>query len=136
MLDGISVQSVRLDLGRALASTITRQINVDNVDVVIPVPETSYTSALSAAQALEKPLAFGFVKNRYVGRTFIMPDQAQRRKGIARKLSVVKEEFEGKHVLLVDDSIVRGTTSKAIVKMAFAAGAREVTFASASPAIR
>lgn len=136
MLDGISVQSVRRKMGEALASSIAQEFYATDIDVVIPVPETSYISALTAAQALEKPFAFGLVKNRYIGRTFIMPKQDQRTKGVNRKLNAVRSEFQGKHVLLVDDSIVRGTTSKAIVRMAYAAGARKVTFASCSPAIR
>jgi amidophosphoribosyltransferase len=123
-------------MGRALARTIAKEPSATSIDVVIPVPETSYISALAAAQTIGKPFAFGLVKNRYIGRTFIMPNQDQRRKGVASKLNAVRSEFEGKHVLLVDDSIVRGTTSKAIVQMAYAAGAKRVTFASCSPAIR
>jgi len=123
-------------MGHALARTVAEELFADDIDVVVPVPETSYVSALTAAQSLNKPLAFGLVKNRYIGRTFIMPNQDQRSKGVVRKLNAVRSEFQGKHVLLVDDSIVRGTTSKAIVKMAYAAGARKVTFASCSPAIR
>lgn len=136
MLDVICVQSARKNMGHALARTIAKEPDANDIDVVIPVPETSYISALATAQSMEKPFAFGLVKNRYIGRTFIMPNQDKRRKGVERKLNAVRSEFEGKHVLLVDDSIVRGTTSKAIVQTAYAAGARKVKFASCSPAIR
>lgn len=136
VLDGICVQSARRNMGHALAGAIAKEPSAEGIDVVIPVPETSYISALATAQCMGKPFAFGLVKNRYIGRTFIMPNQDKRRKGVERKLNTVRSEFEGKHVLLVDDSIVRGTTSKAIVQMAYAAGAKKVTFASCSPAIR
>ena len=109
---------------------------VDEIDVVIPVPETSNDIAVRIANVLYKPYRQGFVKNRYVARTFIMPGQAQRKSSVRRKLNAIAAEFKGKNVLLVDDSIVRGTTSEQIVEMARAAGAKKVYFASAAPEIR
>lgn len=109
---------------------------IDNIDVVIPIPETSTDIALQIARVLGKPYRQGFVKNRYVGRTFIMPGQAQRISSVRRKLNTIKAEFKDKNVLLVDDSIVRGTTSEQIVEMARSAGAKKIYFASAAPEIR
>jgi len=107
-----------------------------DIDVVIPIPDTSRTSALQLANELDVPYREGFIKNRYIGRTFIMPGQAERKKSVKQKLNAIDLEFRGKNVLLVDDSIVRGTTSQQIVQMARAAGARNVYFASAAPAVR
>ncbi|KAH8647281.1 Amidophosphoribosyltransferase [Xylariales sp. PMI_506] len=142
IMDGISVNRSRQYMGEALARTIIQEMttrdgfNHDDIDCVIPVPETSYTCALSVAQYLQKPLSFGLVKNRFIFRTFILPTQKQRIKAVNRKLSTVQEEFEGRNVLIVDDSIVRGTTASQIIKMAREAGAKKVFFASGSPAIR
>jgi amidophosphoribosyltransferase len=107
-----------------------------DIDVVIPIPESSRPSAMQLAQKIGKPYREGFVKNRYVGRTFIMPGQAQRKKSVRQKLNAMGTEFKGKNILIVDDSIVRGTTSKEIVEMARAAGANKVTFTSAAPPVR
>jgi amidophosphoribosyltransferase len=142
VLDGISVYRSRLLMGEKLAANITehyKSLNksvIDEIDVVIPVPDTSRHSALQCAIALNVPYREGFIKNRYVGRTFIMPDQKQRQSSVRRKLNAMASEFYGKSVLLVDDSIVRGTTSKEIVNMAREAGAKRVYFASCSPVIR
>lgn len=140
VMDGISVYHARLQMGIKLAENIkagfaAAKIPFD-VDVVIPVPDTARNSALECAALLELPYREGFVKNRYVGRTFIMPDQEQRRLLVRRKLNAMMNEFAGKNVLLVDDLIVRGTTSKEIVQMARDAGAKKVYFASCAPAIR
>jgi amidophosphoribosyltransferase len=139
IIDGISVYQARQRMGIALAETIAQQLGpaeTDALDAVIPVPETSCVSALSASQKLQIPYSHGVVKNRYILRTFIMPEQTQRRKGVLRKLNAVKSEFEGKEVVLIDDSIVRGTTSREIVQMARDAGAKKVIMASCSPPIR
>lgn len=142
VLDGISVYRSRLLMGQKLASSITdyfTQKNLDvlkEIDVVIPVPDTSRHSALECSISLKIPYREGFIKNRYVGRTFIMPDQSQRQSSVRRKLNAMASEFYNKCVLLVDDSIVRGTTSKEIVNMAREAGAKKVYFASCSPVIR
>lgn len=142
VLDGISVYRSRLKMGEKLAANITKFYEsqgkkvLDEIDVVIPVPDTSRHSALECAIFLKVPYREGFIKNRYVGRTFIMPDQKQRQSSVRRKLNAMASEFYGKSVLLVDDSIVRGTTSKEIVNMAREAGARKVYFASCAPAIR
>lgn len=142
VLDGISVYRSRLLMGEKLADNITnyfQSINksvLDEIDVVIPVPDTSRHSALECAISLGRPYREGFIKNRYVGRTFIMPDQKQRQSSVRRKLNAMASEFYGKCVLLVDDSIVRGTTSKEIVNMAREAGAKKVYFASCAPVIR
>jgi amidophosphoribosyltransferase len=130
-LEGVSVYRSRRRMGRRLAETFRRTGLAP--DVVIPVPDSACTAALSLAQALAIPYREGLVKNRYVGRTFIMPSDGERRRSVRRKLNTIDEEFAGKRVLLVDDSIVRGTTSRQIVEMARQAGAREVYFASTSP---
>lgn len=142
VLDGISVYRSRLLMGEKLAGNIKSYFQNEDkdvlkeIDVVIPVPDTSRHSALQCAITLNIPYREGFVKNRYVGRTFIMPDQKQRQSSVRRKLNAMASEFYGKNVLLVDDSIVRGTTSKEIVNMAREAGAKKVYFASCSPCIR
>merc|ERR1712176_1015751 len=124
-------------MGEALANTIKREISDWNdIDVVIPIPDTSRTSTIETAFCLRKPYREGFQKNRYIARTFIMPGQDARKKTVRLKLNTIRSEFEGKNVLLVDDSIVRGTTSKEIVEMAREAGAKKVYFASAAPPIR
>lgn len=137
-MDGISVYRARMAMGLYLAEEAKRILDEQKikVDVVIPIPDTSRVSALELAQRLGIPYREGFVKNRYVGRTFIMPGQTQRRKNVRRKLNAMPMEFAGKNVLLVDDSIVRGTTSKEIVQMAKDVGAKKVIVASAAPPIR
>jgi amidophosphoribosyltransferase len=136
MLDGVSVYETRLRMGEFLAEKVKKFVPIEEIDVVIPIPDSSRPSAMQLAQALDVPFREGFVKNRYVGRTFIMPGQSMRRKSVRQKLNTVGQEFKGKRVLLVDDSIVRGTTSREIVEMARAAGALKVYFASASPPVR
>ena len=135
-IDGISVYASRVNMGRKLGEKIKREWSDLDIDVVIPIPETSMDVALQIANTLEKPYRQGFVKNRYIGRTFIMPGQVQRRKSVRRKLNAISSEFKGKNVLLVDDSIVRGTTSEQIIEMARESGAKKVYFASAAPEIR
>lgn len=137
VIDGIDVDESRRNMGVKLAETIRRQLGpaLEDVDVVMPIPETSITSALCVAETLGKPYCQGFVKNRYIFRTFIMPSQKLRQKGVRAKLNPMRKKFEGKNVLLVDDSIVRGTTSKEIVLMAREAGAKKVYFASCAPPI-
>lgn len=135
-IDKISVNKARLRMGQKLGAKIARQWQDLEIDVVIPIPETSCDSALEIAYILGKPYRQGFFKNRYVGRTFIMPGQQERRKSVRRKLNVNRAEFRGKNVLLVDDSIVRGTTSEQIVELAREAGAKKLYFASASPEVR
>jgi amidophosphoribosyltransferase len=137
VIDGIDVDESRRNMGFKLAETIKRQLGpaLDDIDTVMPIPETSITSALCVAEALGKPYCQGFVKNRYIFRTFIMPSQKLRQKGVRAKLNPMKKKFEGKNVLLVDDSIVRGTTSREIVVMAREAGAKKVYFASCAPPI-
>ncbi|MFW8589358.1 amidophosphoribosyltransferase [Glaciecola sp. 2405UD65-10] len=135
-IDGISVYASRVNMGRKLGEKIKREWSDLDIDVVIPIPETSMDVALQIANTLEKPYRQGFVKNRYIGRTFIMPGQTQRRKSVRRKLNAISSEFKGKNVLLVDDSIVRGTTSEQIIEMARESGANKVYFASAAPEIR
>jgi amidophosphoribosyltransferase len=135
-MDGISVYQARLNMGETLAQRVISTVPPDEIDVVIPIPESSRPSAMQLAQLLGKPYREGFVKNRYVGRTFIMPGQATRKKSVRQKLNVIGSEFKGRRVLLVDDSIVRGTTSKEIVQMARDAGALKVYLASAAPPVR
>ncbi len=136
LMDSISVYKARLRMGQRLAEKVNRLRPDHDIDVVIPIPDTSRTSALELANHLGIKYREGFVKNRYIGRTFIMPGQSQRRKSVRQKLNAIELEFKGKNVLLVDDSIVRGTTCKQIIQMARDAGARKVYFASAAPAIR
>ena len=136
VMDGISVYQARLNLGEALAKRVISTVPPNEIDVVIPIPESSRPSAAQLAQLLGLPYREGFVKNRYVGRTFIMPGQAVRKKSVRQKLNVIASEFKGRNVLLVDDSIVRGTTSKEIVQMARDAGANKVYLASAAPPVR
>ena len=136
VLDGVSVYQARLNMGETLAKRVISTVPPDQIDAVIPIPESSRPSAQQLAQLIGKPYREGFVKNRYVGRTFIMPGQAVRKKSVRQKLNVIASEFKGRNVLLVDDSIVRGTTSKEIVQMARDAGARKVYLASAAPPVR
>jgi amidophosphoribosyltransferase len=136
VMDGISVYQARLNLGETLAQRLISTMPPSEIDVVIPIPESSRPSAMQLAQKIGKPYREGFVKNRYVGRTFIMPGQAVRKKSVRQKLNAIGVEFKGRNVLLVDDSIVRGTTSKEIVQMAREAGARKVYMASAAPPVR
>ncbi|MGX2967808.1 amidophosphoribosyltransferase [Ursidibacter sp. B-7004-1] len=138
VIDGVSVYAARVHMGRLLGEKIATQWQdiLPEIDVVIPIPETSTDIALQIANVLNKPYRQGFVKNRYVARTFIMPGQAQRKSSVRRKLNPIASEFKDKTVLLVDDSIVRGTTSEQIVEMARQAGAKKVYFASAAPEIR
>jgi amidophosphoribosyltransferase len=135
-IDEISVYKSRMRMGSKLAQSIKLQKPNHDIDVVIPIPDSSTTAALQLAVDLEVPYREGFVKNRYIGRTFIMPNQEERKKSVRRKLNILDLEFNGKNVLLVDDSIVRGTTSKKIIEMAKEAGAKKVYFASAAPAIK
>ena len=135
-LDDISVYHARLKMGEALAKRVVSMVPPDEIDAVIPIPESSRPSAMQLAHVLGLPYREGFVKNRYVGRTFIMPGQAVRKKSVRQKLNVVNSEFKDRNVLLVDDSIVRGTTSKEIIQMARDAGARKVYLASAAPPVR
>jgi amidophosphoribosyltransferase len=136
VLDGISVYQARLNMGVTLAKRVVSTVRPSDIDVVIPIPETSRPSAMELAQLLGLPYREGFVKNRYVGRTFIMPGQGVRKKSVRQKLNVIGSEFKGRNVLLVDDSIVGGTTSREIVQMARDAGARKVYLVSAAPPVR
>ena len=136
VMDGVSVYQARLNLGETLAQRVISTMPPSAIDVVIPIPESSRPSAMQLAQKIGKPYREGFVKNRYVGRTFIMPGQGMRKKSVRQKLNAIAAEFKGRNVLLVDDSIVRGTTSKEIVQMAREAGARKVYMASAAPPVR
>jgi len=136
LMDGISVYKARLRMGERLADKVKRLRPDHDIDVVIPIPDTSRTSALELANHLGVKYREGFVKNRYIGRTFIMPGQSERRKSVRQKLNAIELEFRGKNVLLVDDSIVRGTTCRQIIQMAREAGARKVYFASAAPPVR
>jgi len=135
-LDEISVYKARMRMGQKLAKKILKLNPEHDIDVVIPIPDSSTTAALQLAAALKLPYRQGFVKNRYVGRTFIMPNQEERKKSVRRKLNILDLEFKGKNVLLVDDSIVRGTTSKRIIEMAREAGAKKVYFSSAAPPVK
>ncbi|NOX27954.1 MAG: amidophosphoribosyltransferase [Gammaproteobacteria bacterium] len=136
IIDNISVYKARLRMGETLAEKILKLRPDHDIDVVIPIPDTSRTAALPLAYKLGVKYREGFIKNRYIGRTFIMPGQKQRKKSVKQKLNAIGLEFKGKNVLLVDDSIVRGTTSKKIIQMARAAGANKVYFASAAPPVR
>jgi len=136
VIDGISVYETRLRMGESLADKISREYAHLDIDVVIPIPDSSRPAAMQLSKQLNVPYREGFIKNRYIGRTFIMPGQATRRKSVRQKLNAIGMEFKGKNVLLVDDSIVRGTTSREIVQMARESGARKVFFASAAPPVR
>lgn len=136
IMNGISVYEARLRLGNRLATSIERYAPTGNIDVVMPIPDSSRPAAMQVAQKLGIEYREGFYKNRYVGRTFIMPGQSERKKSVKQKLNAMSSEFAGKNILIVDDSIVRGTTSREIVEMARAAGANEVTFTSAAPPVR
>ncbi|MCE1251014.1 MAG: amidophosphoribosyltransferase, partial [Comamonadaceae bacterium] len=136
VMDGISVYQARLNMGETLAKRVISTVPPSQIDAIIPIPESSRPSAMQLAQLLGLPYREGFVKNRYVGRTFIMPGQGARKKSVRQKLNAIASEFKGKRVLLVDDSIVRGTTSKEIVQMARDAGATKVYLASAAPPVR
>ncbi|KHL67890.1 amidophosphoribosyltransferase [Pseudomonas flexibilis] len=136
IMDGVSVYKARLRMGEKLADKIRRERPDHDIDVIIPIPDTSRTSALELANHLGVKFREGFVKNRYIGRTFIMPGQAARKKSVRQKLNAIDLEFRGKNVMLVDDSIVRGTTCKQIIQMARDAGAKKVYFCSAAPEVR
>jgi amidophosphoribosyltransferase len=136
VMNGISVYDARLRLGDRLADTIAQYAPTGDIDVVMPIPDSSRPAAMQVAQKLGIEYREGFYKNRYVGRTFIMPGQAERKRSVRQKLNAMSSEFKGKNILIVDDSIVRGTTSREIVEMARAAGANEVTFTSAAPPVR
>jgi amidophosphoribosyltransferase len=136
ILDGVSVYKARLRMGQTLVQKILREMPEHDIDVVIPIPDTSRSTALEVAYHLNVKYREGFIKNRYIGRTFIMPGQQERKKSVRQKLNPIELEFAGKNVLLVDDSIVRGTTSKQIVQMAREAGAKKVYMASAAPPVR
>jgi amidophosphoribosyltransferase len=136
MIDGISVYQTRLNMGKSLAKKIKKEWPNIKIDVVIPIPDTSRPSALEVSLMLNADFREGFIKNRYIGRTFIMPGQALRKKSVRQKLNPIKVEFEGKNVLLIDDSIVRGTTAREIVQMARDAGATNVYLASAAPPVK
>uniref|UniRef100_UPI00333F792A amidophosphoribosyltransferase n=1 Tax=Castellaniella defragrans TaxID=75697 RepID=UPI00333F792A len=136
VMDGISIYDARLQMGEYLADNVAKSLRLGDIDVVMPIPDSSRPSAMQLAARLNLCYREGLIKNRYVGRTFIMPGQAVRKKSVRQKLSAIDLEFQGKNVLLVDDSIVRGTTSREIVDMVRAAGAHKVFFASAAPAVR
>jgi len=136
ILDGIAVYQTRMNMGENLANRIKRLWPGHDIDVVIPVPDTSRTAAVEMGRVLKRPYREGFIKNRYIGRTFIMPGQAERTRSVRHKLNPIASEFKGKNVLLVDDSIVRGTTSRQIIELAREAGAGKVYFASAAPPVR
>jgi amidophosphoribosyltransferase len=136
IMNGISVYEARLRLGDKLADTIARYAPTDNIDVVMPIPDSARPAAMQVARKLGIEYREGFYKNKYIGRTFIMPGQAHRTKSVRQKLNAMSSEFAGKNVLIVDDSIVRGTTSREIVEMAREAGAKSVTFTSAAPPVR
>lgn len=136
VMNGVSVYEARLRMGDRLAETIAKHTPLGDIDVVMPIPDSSRPAAMQVAKQLGIEYREGFFKNRYVGRTFIMPGQAQRKKSVRQKLNAMGAEFRGKNVLIVDDSIVRGTTSQEIVQMARLAGANKVTFTSAAPPVR
>lgn len=136
VMNGVSVYEARLRLGDTLSTTIKQQMPCGNIDVVMPIPDSSRPAALQVSRNLGIEYREGFLKNRYVGRTFIMPGQLQRKKSVRQKLNAMGLEFRGKNVLIVDDSIVRGTTSKEIIHMARSAGANQVFFTSAAPPVR
>lgn len=136
VIDGASVYATRLKMGEYLADKIKRELSTGDIDVVMPIPDSSRPAAMELALKLNLDYREGFIKNRYIGRTFIMPGQATRRKSVRQKLNAIGAEFKGKSVLLVDDSIVRGTTSQEIVQMAREAGAKRVIFASAAPPVK
>jgi len=136
IIDGVSVHHSRMEMGVKLAEKVMRERPDHDIDVIIPIPDTSRTAALEMANTLGVKFREGFIKNRYIGRTFIMPGQTLRKKSVRQKLNPIMAEFKDKVVMLVDDSIVRGTTSKQIVQMARDAGARKVYFASAAPEVR
>jgi amidophosphoribosyltransferase len=135
-IDKMSVYASRVEMGTKLGQKIAQEWSDVDIDVVVPIPETSCDIALQIALELDVPYRQGFVKNRYIGRTFIMPGQEQRKKSVRQKLNAIGTEFKGKNVLLVDDSVVRGTTSEQIIEMARSAGAKKVYFASAAPEVR
>ncbi|MBY0574089.1 MAG: amidophosphoribosyltransferase [Undibacterium sp.] len=136
IIDGASVYLTRLKMGQYLAEKIRHQFGAGEIDVVMPIPDSSRPSAMELAESLNLDYREGFIKNRYIGRTFMMPGQAIRKKSVRQKLNAIVSEFKGKNVLLVDDSIVRGTTSREIVQMARESGARRVIFASAAPPVQ
>ena len=136
IIDDISVYKARLRMGEKLADKILKEWPEHDIDVVIPIPDTSRTAALQLANRLGVKFREGFMKNRYIGRTFIMPGQQMRTKSVRQKLNAIDLEFKRKNVLLVDDSVVRGTTSEQIIQMARDAGAKKVYFASAAPPVR
>ena len=135
-MNGISVYEARLRLGDSLADTIAKYTPRGDIDVVMPIPDSARPAAMQVARKLGLEYREGFYKNRYVGRTFIMPGQAERKKSVRQKLNAMGSEFRGKNILIVDDSIVRGTTSREIIEMARLAGANKVTFTSAAPPVR
>ena len=136
IIDGIPVYQTRMNMGKKLGARLQRAWPEHDIEVVIPVPDTSRTAALEMAKMLKLSYREGFIKNRYIGRTFIMPGQAERKKSVRQKLNAISAEFAGKNVLLVDDSIVRGTTSQKIIELAREAGAKKVYFASAAPPVQ
>lgn len=136
ILDGVPIHQVRTNMGESLARKILLERPNHNIDVIIPIPDTSRNAAQALARILNIPYSEGFVKNRYIGRTFIMSGQTMRKSSVRLKLNAIKAEFIGKTILLVDDSIVRGTTSKEIIQMARDSGAKNVYFASAAPEVR
>lgn len=136
VMNGVSVYETRLRMGERLADTVAKYTPAGAIDVVMPIPDSARPAAMQVARKLGIEYREGFYKNRYVGRTFIMPGQAVRKKSVRQKLNAMSTEFQGKNVLLVDDSIVRGTTSREIIQMARDAGAKSVTFASAAPPVR
>lgn len=135
LIDGASVYATRLKMGEHLADKIKRQVSTGDIDVVMPIPDSSRPAAIQLALKLGIEYREGLIKNRYIGRTFIMPGQAVRKRSVRQKLNTIGSEFKGKNVLLVDDSIVRGTTCKEIVQMVREAGANKVIFASAAPPV-